>query len=454
MEARFGHDFSQVRVHADADAAESARSLGALAFTVGNDVVFGAAKYRPDTPEGRQLLRHELTHVVQRARRAPALEGGEAGEHEASRNAREANRRAPLAASQQAAPIARATETTVTVSTAPGTCSLDQHRKIFPAVKRAIAWLDSAIDQLTRYFGENDPAKLPKVRDALRRHFHTQDRWDAFSVLSLLTPLREHIDTDRNLHVECHGAGDSVCGSAGAYVQGNLMVFCPSFFGGGELWQAESVVHEASHAFIATSDLGYRGDRIYPQLSTREAFRNAESFGLLVQELGTGTAVGGTAPSDTFEDCPAEWMPFIRRAIAIAQRYNRDAQTELSDRRPARLQAWTDLQNRYLHAATPAALDSAQRVYDKMGGELRSNVDFECETSSTGGRCGEGAETYWFAIFSDFHVCPAWLGLATDGDRAVSLLAGLYGYKAGVDGNQRRSDLAELARALHDRFHT
>jgi len=65
MEPRFGHDFSGVRIHTDARAAESARSVNALAYTVGNDIVFGAGQYAPANPEGQKLLAHELTHVVQ-----------------------------------------------------------------------------------------------------------------------------------------------------------------------------------------------------------------------------------------------------------------------------------------------------------------------------------------------------------------------------------------------------
>ena len=65
MESCFGHDFGRVRVHTDAKAAESARAVNALAYTVGSSIVFGAGKYAPDTVEGRNLLGHELTHVVQ-----------------------------------------------------------------------------------------------------------------------------------------------------------------------------------------------------------------------------------------------------------------------------------------------------------------------------------------------------------------------------------------------------
>lgn len=65
MEPRFGHDFSRVRVHSGAAAEQSARDVDADAYTVGHDVVFGAGRLAPESHEGRRLLAHELTHVVQ-----------------------------------------------------------------------------------------------------------------------------------------------------------------------------------------------------------------------------------------------------------------------------------------------------------------------------------------------------------------------------------------------------
>ena len=68
MGPRFGHDFSQVRIHTDTHAAESARALGANAYAVGNNIVFGPGHYAPGTREGDRLLAHEMTHVVQQAK--------------------------------------------------------------------------------------------------------------------------------------------------------------------------------------------------------------------------------------------------------------------------------------------------------------------------------------------------------------------------------------------------
>jgi len=65
FEPRFGYDFGQVRMHTDIRAAETAQAVNAQAFTVGNDVVFGIGKYSPHTAQGKSLLSHELTHVIQ-----------------------------------------------------------------------------------------------------------------------------------------------------------------------------------------------------------------------------------------------------------------------------------------------------------------------------------------------------------------------------------------------------
>ena len=67
FEPRFGHDFSQVRVHADHRAASSAQALNARAYTSGRDIAFAASQYAPESQPGKHLLAHELTHVVQQS---------------------------------------------------------------------------------------------------------------------------------------------------------------------------------------------------------------------------------------------------------------------------------------------------------------------------------------------------------------------------------------------------
>jgi len=79
MEQRFGYDFSRVRVHSGAAAEQSAQDVNANAYTVGHDVVFGAALFAPGTHAGQRLLAHELTHVVQQGRVGPSIQRAHPG---------------------------------------------------------------------------------------------------------------------------------------------------------------------------------------------------------------------------------------------------------------------------------------------------------------------------------------------------------------------------------------
>lgn len=99
MNDSFGYDFSEVKIHADKEAAELCASLNAQAFAIGNDVFFNEGKYDPESDSGRELLAHELTHVVQQRdqvqralvnRKAPAgKKGGSASKGEIKEDAKE-----------------------------------------------------------------------------------------------------------------------------------------------------------------------------------------------------------------------------------------------------------------------------------------------------------------------------------------------------------------------------
>ncbi|MGA2125462.1 MAG: DUF4157 domain-containing protein [Xanthobacteraceae bacterium] len=88
FEPRFGHDFSQVRVHVDERAANSATAVGALAYTVGSssgggNVVFSRGRYAPESDSGRRLIAHELVHVIQQGRSVPKSSAPSRGDRQA-----------------------------------------------------------------------------------------------------------------------------------------------------------------------------------------------------------------------------------------------------------------------------------------------------------------------------------------------------------------------------------
>lgn len=131
MGQRLGHDFSQVRIHTDEQAAESARAVNALAYTVGGNVVFGQGRYVPGTREGKRLLAHELTHVVQQS----SLDEIRIGQSNEKRGL---------------SPVAVATDRHLPrLSLAPFSVQLDRNA--------SVAAVSSAADQVRGALGEVDP---------------------------------------------------------------------------------------------------------------------------------------------------------------------------------------------------------------------------------------------------------------------------------------------------------
>jgi hypothetical protein len=519
MEPRFGHDFSRVRVHTGAQAAQSARAVHAQAYTVGQEIVFGSEQYAPGTGRGRWLLAHELAHVIQQGQigqpaalqpRLAVSRHPDAAEREADAVAERVAAGANAQVKQGSPPaLQRAwswagagigalggvaagaligglvgggigaligagigllaggligglvgggreeeSQAEVIEPTGPNDCRLSHHRKIAPAVTQALAWLSSAIARLDAFLAAPNADATRGVRLALQRHFSSVEARVATHIRGRLDQIRTDVQSRVGLRVECHSESDSSCSTAAAYVQGNgLMVFCPGFFNGSDESRTETLIHEMAHALVGgeeITDRGYQHDRVYPVLSTAEALTNAESYGLLVREVATGTAPATGGPADEQQDCPAAWQTSLRVAVARAQRWNRNALTATNDRRPNWLAGWTDLQNQHLGAATPAALDSARDVYRRMADRFSSSITFECEPEG-GGRCEGGNLTYWYAR-GDLHICPAWPAQASEEDRILTLLIGLYRYAGGVDDAARAASLARLARDLTNRF--
>lgn len=112
MEARFRADFSHVRVHIDTQAVEPAQTVGALAYTVGSDIVFGAGTYCPGTLQGRHRIAHELAHTLQQPS-APGVQSAplavshpeDSAEREADRVATSVMAGEPIAVASKVAPM-------------------------------------------------------------------------------------------------------------------------------------------------------------------------------------------------------------------------------------------------------------------------------------------------------------------------------------------------------------
>ena len=218
MENGFGQDFGHVRVHTDARAAESARSVNALAYTSGRDVVFGAAQYAPQSADGRRLLAHELTHVVQQ------------------RESREPSR------------IQR---------WAVNGCTNTQETYINDAVTRAHDDLSKVLPKV------NVRPVTEAVKDALWLAFRDDSDATADLALNNVRRLKEQITgtrfacADRGSDDECkRGAlADAPKGKPGGVVN----ICRPRFFAADMTMyaQSETVIHEAAHMYLSMEDHGY-----------------------------------------------------------------------------------------------------------------------------------------------------------------------------------------------------
>lgn len=554
MEARLGADFSRVRVHTDAVAAQSAVAVRARAYTLGSDVVFGAGQFAPNTGDGQRLLAHELVHVAQHsaglssagagAGAAGAAGAAEAGSAEVgaadSEFEREADRLAAnaMAVRLVAGPAGASAGGPVAAAAGPSTlgravlrrqpaagpgpaapavtgCSADQVKAAAVPLGTARQWLRQAsqgLSQLVAGPGVVAPAapaapagapggragagagSTAKVSQALKDHFKTDNADTARYVAGVIGKIAAKIDALMAslgapaaggqagraaggaaggapgggagggaggggaalpaVSVECHTeAADISCRTAGASMTGQTkLVICPSFFTGDQTYQVRALVHEIAHSIFPAAgmditDRGYQSQRIYQDLTRDEALTNADSYALFVVQLGLDQPIRSTAPSDDFHDCPREWKPLVEKAAAQAQFWNRNALSDINDRRPEAITARQAEFDQFLGGHTLALIESASQAYKKVDDAFKSDVDFECEPTG-GGRCDKGAETYWYAIWSNFHICPVWQKEHDPDDRTEGVLAGLYGFEGDVGNNDRRRKLAQLARTL------
>ena len=192
MEPRFGHDFSQVRVHRDAQAAASARAVNALAYTVGRNLVFGAGQYSPATDAGQSLMAHELTHVVQQS----------ANKNDRVQTVRVAQPNEP--AEEEAEYMSRAvpesTPFSVRVSTASQVARQKPSEGKLESTKKALdlaenhakkALTSDERDKIAKTLQATPPAVIPKFSEGTRFVLH-----DTASRVELTAAKRKEVEAD------------------------------------------------------------------------------------------------------------------------------------------------------------------------------------------------------------------------------------------------------------------
>ena len=308
IESHFDYDFSDVHVHADTRAAESACAVDALAYTVGRDIVFGAGQYSPGTGEGSRLIAHELAHVIQNSHSAAIQPRAVSDPNDVSE--REAERAAESVISPASAGSA-ATATNFATSSAvlqrtparkvscganppltlpDGTVIPDPVGVITAAENQANLLLDNAIDELSftidQIRNQNAPIAFPTISDALALGLQimgldpNSDRvwkedggvgnYTAALLLRRLRLIRGTIGKGSFFFV-CLGpqvgtigacSGPICQGADSASCAGSFQIdFCPSYWTLSPALQAAIITHESSHNFAAfIGDTGRQGN--------------------------------------------------------------------------------------------------------------------------------------------------------------------------------------------------
>jgi len=209
LENRLGRDFSHVRVHSDAPAAASADAVDAVAYTVGSDVVFAAGQYRPGSPEGRHLLAHELTHVLQQGP-APAGELTLGSPHDSREHEAEA-------VSRGTAPAAA-----VSRSTSDRRLVHRQHRAPGPVTVRSPV-AEETVTVLSDIIAAQVGRSLTAAEWALARHVFG-DSIDFARVRLIPTDVLEYRTVGNNIRV-------------------------PRDFGIEDEYMAQTLIHELTHVW-------------------------------------------------------------------------------------------------------------------------------------------------------------------------------------------------------------
>ena len=270
---RSRYDFSQVRVHHDAKAAESARAVDARAYTVGRDIVFAAGQYAPHNAAGRRLLAHELTHVVQQSVGGSATIAQRQG-----------------AGNQNQAPVV----------VAPVAPNKTQQKMIDDARRAAAIRTQVAMFRASGIEGamwDHEARRLAQIKFDWPNPNMEQ-------ISGILGNMGAGLVT---VDVKVAGAGDAECGSRSGYVRGHRppIVLCPAFFTdpSGNEGRIRTMVHEMAHV-VGVGDASV-GEQYFPvfDCDSPGAFESADSWSNYVHCLSgqtpdkpvtiTGTPRGG-----------------------------------------------------------------------------------------------------------------------------------------------------------------
>jgi len=417
FEPRFGRDFADVRLHSGPAASELARSVYARAFTLGDSIVLGAGQYAPGTSAGRQLLAHELTHVVQQGG------GGE--------------------------------EQTVRRQTVHASCS--GHESLISE-----AWVEGqrlahetadSLDHIWDYLDQGaDPAKLPpeilqKIRNAFGIEHVVRGDPDLRDLLDRFRQIEGGFTAGKTLRCDTSATktGKDECGWRIAFVlpdNSTDIFLCASFFDSEKTLteRGGGLVHEMSHSVLKTVHKGIV-ERTYPNalfdcgsalgLEYKVAKQNAFAYEILADCLH------GEQPSSEFESKAAPKATPREQRWSISAAAGADV-TPKAQRFAAALSGRLSLPINDLVAWSPAIGLLSLRS------SSANPSDLVAATAELGLRIGRPVKGFYFDVSAGGF---AGLDIDPKREKTTELTGGLTG-AVGAGFRWQRVELGVEARAL------
>lgn len=453
FEPRLAWDLSNVRVHTDARAADSARRVNALAYTVGNNVVFGSGQYSPRTDSGKRLIAHELAHTVQQAsgshlrlQRAVSKDIAKI-EKLLSRSLFDwaitdsdahqvlvllkalpaADLKDTVAEMEKGGYIGRlfdnvsdedqANETAILESIndvrvhkggknqkdTVGSCDQSQRNEIDTRVSKTQEWAAKAKDRVKEFAA--DPAKHADTLTMLdRQFFHSKkngqlsevdQKTNANQIADNFQLAEKQINPKQN---ECASPFDSECAAlALAYWrEGKRIVLCKSYFGSPFETQVYNLLHEFMHEYAHVNDRGYGDERVFEYLSPKDAINNADSYALFAVDVNAHTTTSREQrpahSEDNISDCGPQ-KEEVRRSFAFASRMIINALNALGDSNSTGVFEQTHFKTKDRNKLQ-RFIERCQKIDKKF-----REMNFQCEKKCKGNTPG-----YWRTWGSTVHL--------------------------------------------------
>lgn len=291
FEPRFGRDFSAVRVHTDDIAAGSAAKIVARAYTVGNNVVFGAGQFSPATTAGRKLLAHELAHVAQQTGGTGTIQRQPVEDEQVAKGD---NNAVPMDEPNKAPECDDVCgNTAAKCIQGPGEqCSDDMTKKVETAWKTAATQLANASDALAE-----SPLSATTAA-SLKANFN----WSSGnSPADLPTTVANNLSTaatkmSDNLCIKCvsecqKGGKAQITRARGKNCLGsNCFTICPTFVA----TDSHVLVHELFHRVVSSVEDLYRNQPGYPPPPSM-ALKMADCYASLVDDTAAAAAAAAKA---------------------------------------------------------------------------------------------------------------------------------------------------------------